>query len=146
MARRIGYRELLAQIHRAANLFRAMGAGPADAVAILAPNIPETQFALWGAQIAARACPINFMLAPEHIAALLKASGAKLIVAYGPSAELDIWGTVEKVLALHPLPVLRIDANSVGEAKHAEQGNVVHAALLEPSPPSSKPWPRSPKP
>lgn len=74
----VSYAELLAQIHRAANLFRAMGVGPDDAVAILAPNIPETQFALWGAQLAGKACPINYLLQPEHIAALLEASGAKV--------------------------------------------------------------------
>ena len=107
-ALRTSYRELLAQIHRAANLFRALGAGPQDAVAILAPNIPPTQFALWGAQVAARACPINYLLQPEHIAALLAASGARLVVALGPNEELDVWSTLQKVLALHPLPVLAI--------------------------------------
>lgn len=106
--RRVRYQELLAQIHRAANLFRSLGVGPEDAVAILAPNIPETQFALWGAQVAGKVCPINYLLQPAHIAALLKASGAKLIVALGPNQELSLWPTVEKVLALHPLPVLQI--------------------------------------
>ena len=51
-AQPVSYRDLRAQIHRAANLFRSLGAGPDDAVAILAPNIPETQFALCGAQLA----------------------------------------------------------------------------------------------
>lgn len=107
-ARAVSYRELLAQMHRAANLFRSLGAGPEDAVAILAPNIPETQFALWGAQLACKACPINYLLQPEHIAALLAASGAKVLVALAPNSELPLWPTVEKVLALHPLPVLQI--------------------------------------
>jgi len=107
--RHVTYRELLSQIHRAANLFRAMGAGPDDAVAILAPNIPETQFALWGAQLASRACPINYLLQPDHIASLIEASGAKLVVTIGPNQELDIWSTVQKVLALRSLPVLQID-------------------------------------
>ncbi|MDP1954535.1 MAG: AMP-binding protein [Polaromonas sp.] len=107
-AQPVRYRQLLAQMHRAANLFRAMGVGPDDAVAILAPNIPETQFALWGAQLACKACPINYLLQPEHIAALLAASGAKVLVALGPNSELSLWPTVEKVLALRPLPVLQI--------------------------------------
>ncbi len=107
-AQRISYTSLLAQIHRAANLFRAMGVGPDDAVAILAPNIPETQFALWGAQLACKACPINYLLQPEHIAALLVASQAKILVALGHNGELNLWPTVEKVLALKPLPVLQI--------------------------------------
>ena len=107
-ARAVSYRELLAQMHRAANLFRSLGAGSEDAVAILAPNMPETQFALWGAQLACKACPINYLLQPEHIAALLDASGAKVLVALGPNSELSLWPTIEKVLALRPLPVLQI--------------------------------------
>ena len=105
---RVTYRQLLMQIHRAANLLRALGVGPQDAVAILAPNIPATQFALWGAQLAGRACPINYLLQPDHIAALLEAAGAKVIVALGPGSELDLWSTVRKVVALRPLPVLAI--------------------------------------
>jgi fatty-acyl-CoA synthase len=107
----VSYASLLAQIHRAANLFRTMGVGPGDAVAILAPNIPETQFALWGAQISGIACPINYLLQPDHIAALLVASKAKVIVALGLNDELDLWSTVEKVLALQALPVLQIRVN-----------------------------------
>ncbi|MFM6992466.1 MAG: AMP-binding protein, partial [Rhodoferax sp.] len=49
------YAQLLDNIHRAANLFAHLGVGPDDAVAILAPNMPETHYALWGAQLAGRA-------------------------------------------------------------------------------------------
>jgi fatty-acyl-CoA synthase len=105
---RITYRQLLANIHRAANLFRRLGVGPQDAVAILAPNIPATQYALWGAQLAGRACPINFMLQPDHVGALLEASGAKVVVALGPNAELDVWSAVQKVPGLAGRTVLRI--------------------------------------
>lgn len=85
---RITYAELLANIHRAANLFRSLGVGPDDAVAILAPNIPSTHYALWGAQVAGRACTINFMLQPDHVAALLEASRAKVVVVLGPDAQV----------------------------------------------------------
>jgi len=105
---RVSYAQLLANIHRAANLFRSLGVAPDDAVAILAPNIPETHYALWGAQVAGRACPINYLLQPDHIAALLKAAGVKLLVALGPNDELDVWSTVQKVRALHDIPVLQI--------------------------------------
>jgi fatty-acyl-CoA synthase len=105
---RITYSQLLANIHRAANLFRRLGVGPDDAVAILAPNIPSTQYALWGAQLAGRACPINFMLQPDHVGALLEASGAKVVVALGPNTELDVWSAVQKVPGLAGRTVLRI--------------------------------------
>lgn len=105
---RITYAQLLANIHRAANLFRRLGVGPGDAVAILAPNIPATHYALWGAQVAGRACPINFMLQPDHVAALLDASGAKVVVALGPNAELDVWSALQKVPGLASRTVLAI--------------------------------------
>jgi len=108
---RVPYAELLANIHRAANLFRRLGVGPDDAVAILAPNIPSTHYALWGAQVAGRACPINFMLQPEHVAALLDASGAKVVVALGPNAELDVWSAVQKVPGLATRTVLAIGSS-----------------------------------
>ena len=113
----ISYAELVAQINRAAHLFRSLGAGPDDAVVILAPNIPETHYTLWGAQVAGRACPINFMLQADHIAALLKAANAKVIVALGPNDELDVWSTVQRVRALCTLPVLQI---RVGEGVAAD--------------------------
>ncbi len=114
--RDVSYTALLAQVRRAANLFHAMGVGAKDAVAILAPNIPETHFALWGAQLAARACPINYLLQPDHIAALLRASGARVIVTLAPNNELDLWPTVQKVLAHHALPVLQIRVDGQGSA------------------------------
>ncbi len=105
---RTTYAQLLDQVHRAANLFRSLGVGPGDAVALLAPNIPLTHAALWGAQLAGRVCPINYLLQPAHIAALLRASGAKVLVAFGPSDELDVWSTAQRVLQEVPLPLVVI--------------------------------------
>jgi fatty-acyl-CoA synthase len=119
----VSYAELLANIHRAANLFRSLGVGPDDAVAILAPNIPATQYALWGGQLAGRVCPINYMLQPDHIAALLEASRAKVVVALGPNAELDIWTGVQQVPGIAGRQVLRMDAGA------APAGDSFEAAL-----------------
>ena len=118
----VSYAQLLARIRRAANLFRSLGVGPDDPVAILAPNIPATQYALWGAQVAGRACPINFMLQPDHIAALLEASGAKVVVALGPNAELDVWGMVQRVPGIASRTVLRIDAQDARGDVSANEG------------------------
>jgi fatty-acyl-CoA synthase len=108
--RRTTYRALLAGIRRAANLFRALGVGPDDAVAVLAPNTPEAHMVLWGAQLAGRACPINYLLHPEHIAALLKAANAKLLVALGPNDELAVWPVAERVVQHHAVPLIQIRA------------------------------------
>jgi fatty-acyl-CoA synthase len=108
---RLSYGELLASIHRAANAFRALGVHGTDAVAMLAPNTPEAHAVLWGAQLAGRVCPINFLLQPDHIASLLQASGAKVLVALGPNAELAVWHTALAVQALHATVLVPITAH-----------------------------------
>lgn len=105
---RTTYAALLGQIHRAANLFRALGVGPDDAVALLAPNTPEAHAVLWGAQLAGRVCPINYLLQPEHIAALLKAANARVLVALGPNSELAVWPVAEQVVRHHEVPLLQL--------------------------------------
>ena len=105
---RTTYAALLGQIHRAANLFRALGVGPDDAVALLAPNTPEAHAVLWGAQLAGRVCPINYLLQPEHIAALLKAANARVLVALGPNSELAVWPVAEQVVRHHDVPLLQL--------------------------------------
>ena len=94
--RRISYGDLLGQIRRAANLFADIG-GAAPGVAFMLPALIETHITLWGAETAGYAVPINFLLQPESIAELLKASEAKVLVALGPHPQLDIW---EKALEL----------------------------------------------
>ena len=95
-ARRVSYRELLGLVRRAANLFSTL-AGPRPGVAYMLPSLVETHATLWGAETAGYAVPINFLLQPEHIAALLSASGARILVALGPHPVLDIW---QKALVL----------------------------------------------
>ena len=110
--RRVTYRELLAMVHRAANAFRALGIGPQDSVALLAPNTPEAHAVLWGAQLAGRVCPINTLLQPDHIAALMQAANAKVLVALGPNAEFSaIWPSALKVQALYPCTLLPVQVS-----------------------------------
>ena len=94
--RRVGYRDLLGLVRRAANLFAALG-GARPGVAYMLPSLVETHATLWGAETAGYAVPINFLLQPEYIAGLLEASGARILVALGPHPALDIW---QKALAL----------------------------------------------
>jgi fatty-acyl-CoA synthase len=94
--RRVNYTELLGLIRRAANLFHSLG-GERPGVAYMLPSLVETHATLWGAETAGYAVPINFLLQPDHIAELLKASGAKILVALGHHPVLDIW---QKALAL----------------------------------------------
>jgi fatty-acyl-CoA synthase len=93
---RVNYRELLGLVRRAANLFATL-AGPRPTVAYMLPSLVETHATLWGAETAGVAVPINFLLQPEPIAALLEACGARILVALGPHPAQDIW---QKALAL----------------------------------------------
>jgi len=106
--RRVSYRELLAMVHRAANAFRALGLGPDDSVALLAHNTPEGHAALWGAQLAGRVCPINVHLAPEHVASLMRAAKATVLVAQGPQPERSDWVRAVSVQAHHPCTLVPI--------------------------------------
>lgn len=94
--RRVNYGQLLGMIRRAANMFHDLG-GPTPGVAYMLPSLVETYVTLWGAESAGYAVPINFLLQPDSVAELLKASDAKVLVALGPHPQLDIW---EKALVL----------------------------------------------
>jgi fatty-acyl-CoA synthase len=105
--RRVSYRDLLGLVRRAANAFHAL-AGPRPGVAYMLPYLIETHATLWGAQAAGYAVPINFLLQPDHIAELLRASGAKVLVALGPHPVLDIWP--KSLALLDQVPGLRVMA------------------------------------
>ncbi len=106
----VTYAQLLGDIHRAANALRALGVGPDDAVALLAPNMPQAHAVLWGAQLAGRVCPINTLLQADHIAALLQASGARVVVALGPHPELAVWSAVQQACEGMAVARVAIDA------------------------------------
>ena len=87
----LSYADFARKIRQAANLFHKLGVGPNDAVAILAPHVLSTQIALWAAEITGRACPINPMLAPEHVVSLLRAAGARIAIVLGENGDIDVW-------------------------------------------------------
>ncbi|MEQ8346205.1 MAG: AMP-binding protein [Sneathiellaceae bacterium] len=118
-----GYAELLGLVTQAANLFRGLGVGRDSAVALLMPPVPDTHVALWGAEIAGRACPINFMLGTDHIVELVQAAGARVLVAFGPHPALEIWAKAEAVAARVPgLVVLRGGGDGPGSLRAALAG------------------------
>jgi fatty-acyl-CoA synthase len=101
--RRWTYRELLIEIRRSANLFRALLDGDEARVALLLPPLPEAWFALWGAETAGIACPINHALSDEHLAALLNTTQADLAVTLIPGhAAGDIGARVLRLRAQCP--------------------------------------------
>lgn len=126
--RRVSYRELLGLVRRAANLFATL-AGPRPVVAYMLPSLVETHATLWGAETAGVAVPINFLLQPEPIAALLEAAGARVLVALGPHPAQDIW---PKALALRErLPGLTLLRVAPPGAPSPEAGVLdFHSSLM----------------
>lgn len=96
------YAELLGHVRQAANLFHALAEGATPRVALMLPPTPEGHAALWGAETAGIACPINYQLGAPHIAELLNACGANVLVALGPAPDLDIWPQVAAIAAACP--------------------------------------------
>lgn len=90
------FSELGAQVTRTANLLNSLGVKPDDSVSIILPVLPQTHFAIWGAQAAGISNPINPMLEAEHMAEIISAAESKIVICLGKSPATDIW---EKTLA-----------------------------------------------
>lgn len=103
--------ELLADVHKTANMLRDLGVQRHDAVAIISPNCDELITATLAAQLAGIAAPINGALSPDHIAELVTWAGARVLIAAAPELDAASWdtaqhlintGVVDTVLALRP--------------------------------------------
>lgn len=98
--------ELLAEITRAANMFRALGLSPGQGVAaFLTPTLPELPALLLGAQVAGVASSLNYLLNQEAIFDLLNAEQATILVV--PAAELDETCWAKAVGVFDHVPSLR---------------------------------------
>ncbi|TYB84513.1 acyl-CoA synthetase [Oceaniovalibus sp. ACAM 378] len=106
-----------AQYHRqctqAANLFRDLGIGPDDVVAYVLPNCLEAAVTLLGGTIAGIANPINPLLDTEQIAAILRQTGAKVLVTLKAFPKTDVAQKTAAALKLAPnvKTVLEVDLN-----------------------------------
>lgn len=96
--------ELLAEITRAANMFRRLGLAPGRGVAaFLTPTVPELPALLLGAQVAGVASTLNYLLTRDAIVDLLDAEKATILVI--PARELDeaCWTKAEGILDAVPM-------------------------------------------
>jgi fatty-acyl-CoA synthase len=94
--------ELVGRITQAANLFHDLGLETTNVIAFLLPTLAETHVVLWGAETAAIAAPVNYLLTAETIAELLTAANATVLVALGPHPDFDIWARAQEARALVP--------------------------------------------
>jgi fatty-acyl-CoA synthase len=114
--------EFLGLVTRSANLFADLGVGPGDVVSLLLPLLPQSFFALFGAQAAGIANPVNPLLSPGQIVEILRAADTKVLVALGPMLGSDIW---DKVLRIRKeLPNLKAVVVVHGES---DERNALHS-------------------
>jgi len=96
------WREMHDRVTKAANMFRAHGIGEDDVVAYLLPNCNETAITLLAGMTAGIVSPINPLLEAEHIAAILRESGAKMVVTLAPFPKTDICQKAHEAIAQAP--------------------------------------------
>lgn len=116
------YRELLAEITRAANMFHTLGIRRRGVVSVLARTHARVPALIWGAETVGIASCINYLLAPETIAALLEAEEARILVCPGPDLDPELWekalAVVERAKGLEAVLVLGGAADMPNERFH----------------------------
>jgi fatty-acyl-CoA synthase/long-chain acyl-CoA synthetase len=101
-AETLTWQELFGKSIQTANLFRDLGVGEGDVVAYLMPNATETVFTLLGGSIAGIVNPINPLLEAEQIGAILRETGAKVLVTLRAFPKSDVAQKAAAAVALAP--------------------------------------------
>ncbi len=112
-AQTLTWAQFHSEVCRAANLFRSLGIAERDSVALILPNTLETASATLGAMIAGIVAPINPLLEPEQIAALLRETGARVVVTLKAFPKTDIAAKTAEAVRHAPKvrTVLEVDLN-----------------------------------
>ncbi|MFZ1662279.1 MAG: acyl-CoA synthetase [Paracoccaceae bacterium] len=112
-AETLNWSDLHAQVTQCANLFRSLGVGETDVVAYLLPNCTETAVTLLSGMVAGIVNPINPLLEPEQIAAILRETKAKVLVTLKPFPKTDVPQKAAAAVALAPNveTVIEVDLN-----------------------------------
>ena len=112
-AETLSWAELLGRVNQAANLFRSLGVGEGDTVAYVLPNCTETVVALLGGAVAGIVNPINPLLEPDQISAILRQTRAKVVVTLRAFPKTVVAQKVAEAVHLAPdvKTVLEVDLN-----------------------------------
>ncbi len=89
-AETLTWNALHGKVTQAANLFRSLGVGEKDVVAYVLPNSLETAVTLLGGAVAGIVNPINPLLEAEQISAILRETGAKVVVTLKAFPKTDV--------------------------------------------------------
>jgi fatty-acyl-CoA synthase len=102
LAETLTWSQLLDRTVRTANLFRSLGIREGDVVAYMLPNCTEAVLTYLGGQIAGIVNPINPLLEPEQIAAILRETGAKVLVTMKSFPKSDVAQKAAEAVELAP--------------------------------------------
>ncbi|MGQ0610918.1 MAG: acyl-CoA synthetase [Paracoccaceae bacterium] len=119
-AETLSWNALFARVTQAANLFRKLGIGENDVVAYVLPNSMETAVTLLAGSVAGIVNPINPLLEPEQISAILRETGAKVVVTLRAFPKTDVPQKVAEAVRHAPSvkTVVEVDlVRSLGGAK-----------------------------
>ncbi len=94
--------QLLGKVSQTANMFRSLGIGPKDVVAYVLPNTNETVLSLLGGAVAGIAQPVNPLLNAEQIGAILRETGASVVVTLRPFPKTDVAEKTAEAVKLAP--------------------------------------------
>jgi len=121
----MSYRQFIGRVNQTANLLHDLGVGAGDTVSLMLPLIPQNCFALFGAEAAGIANPVNPLLEAYQVAEILRAAGTKVLVALGPTPGVDIWEKVLRVRA--ELPALKAILQVGGTVSAADEQNGIRS-------------------
>jgi len=112
-AETLTWQELHDKVVQTANLLRSLGIGGKDVVAYVLPNCNETVFTLLGGAIAGIVNPINPLLEPERIGAILRETDAKVVVTLKSFPKTDVARKTAEAVRQAPnvTTVLEVDLN-----------------------------------
>jgi len=101
-AQTLTWTALHAEVTRTANFLRSLGVGPTDVVAYILPNAMETAVTLIAGCVAGIVNPINPLLEAEQISAILRETGAKVVVTLRPFPKTDVAQKVAEAVKFAP--------------------------------------------
>ena len=113
-ARTLSWNELHGKVTQAANLFRSLGVGENDVVAYVLPNSLETAVTLLGGAVAGIVNPINPLLEPEQISAILRETKAKVVVTLKAFPKTDVPQKVAEAVRHAPNVKTVLEVDLVG--------------------------------
>ncbi|MBN7533825.1 acyl-CoA synthetase [Mycobacteroides abscessus subsp. abscessus] len=123
------FSQLLADVHRTANLLADVGVGRTDAVALIAPNCAQLITATLAAQLAGIAAPINGALSADHVTELVQRSGARVLIAAAPQLDRNCWDLAEQLARRGVVDTVLVLAASEGEPTAAVPAVIGHARV-----------------